>query len=164
MNSVCSITPVRTGITYQLETCNSCLADPDLLKLFQEHYDEFEPSHQGRMELGPDIAGYKAVEAAGKLLILTARNGGKLIGYCVVVVHRHMHYPTLIGIEDAYYVSKSERKGLVGYKLLKKTLVELRARGCKKVFFMTKEFQSVAILLERLGMKKIDSVYTMWLE
>lgn len=114
--------------------------------------------------MGPDVAIYEALEASGCLLTQTVRRDGKLIGYCIVMVRRHIHYPTVCGFEDSYFVSRLERKGLIGYKLFRKTLDALKARGCKRVYFMTKEFNTIAILLERLGMSKIDSVYAMWLE
>lgn len=151
-------------ISYQTESWASYYSDPDLLALWQEHYDELEPAHRGLMPMGPDVAGYEALESVGCLLVQTVRRDGRLIGYCTVVVRRHIHYPTVCGFEDSYFVSRLERKGLIGYKLLRKTLDELKRLGCKRVYFMTKEFNTIAILLERLGMAKIDSVYAMWLE
>lgn len=151
-------------ITYQLESWDSYYSDPERERLWVEHYSEFSPAHESRMEMGPDVNTYSALDRAGSLMVMTARRAGKLVGYCLVVVRRHIHYSALCGFEDSYFLTKSERNGLAGYKLIAKTLHALKKRGCARAYFMTKEFLNVALLFERLGMSKIDTVYAIWLE
>jgi len=113
--------------------------------------------------MGPDEKTYKALSDAGALEVITARKTGKLIGYCLIVVKRHIHYDALCAFEDSYFVTKPERLGSVGTRLIKRALEVCGERGCVRGYFMTKEFNSIGKLFERLGMQKIDSVYAIWL-
>lgn len=150
--------------TYQLESWPQYYNDPQRALLWAEHYAEFLPAHEARMPMGPDLTVYEALASSGALLVMTARQAGLLVGYCIVMCRRHIHYSALCGFEDSYFVTKESRKGMVGYKLFKATLAALKRRGVVRAYFMTKEFNSVASLFERLGMSKIDSVYAIWLE
>ncbi len=151
-------------ITFHCETWDAYYNDPDRQYLWEEHYSEFEPAHEGKMPMGPDVATYKALEGAGALSIVVARKSGRMIGYCLVVVRRHIHYSSLCAFEDSYFVTKDERRGSVGTRLIKRALDICRARGCVRAYWMTKEFNSIEVLFKRLGMEKIDSVFAIWLE
>ena len=138
---------------------------PQCVPLWREHYEEFWQSHQGKMAMAPNIEAYDALNKHNELQIMGAFDGDKLIGYCLIVIRPHMHYcGTLVGMEDAYYLSKSYRKGLTGVRLLSKSIQPLKSKGVKKVFFFTKDFISIARILEYLGMERTDTVYSMWLE
>ncbi len=151
-------------ITFHRETWDDYFNDPDRESLWEEHYSEFEPAHEGKMPMGPDVGVYSALDKAGALEIITARKAGKLIGYCLVVCKRHIHYRALCAFEDSYFVTKPERLGSVGTRLIKKALDVCKARGCVRAYWMTKEFNSIEVLFKRLGMEKIDSVFAIWLE
>ncbi len=151
-------------ITFHSETWDQYFNDPDRLSLWQEHYAEFEPAHEGKMPMGPDHKAYKALSNAGALEIIVARKSGQMIGYCLVVIRRHIHYAALCAFEDSYFVTKAERLGSVGTRLIKRALEVCKARGCVRAYWMTKEFNSIEILFKRLGMEKIDSVFAIWLE
>ena len=149
-------------ITYQLESWAQYYNDPSREALWWEHYNEFSPAHETRMPMAPDLDVYSALDKAGSLMVMTARSQGRLVGYCIVVARRHMHYGALCGFEDAYYLSKEFRQGLAGYKLIKHMLKALERRGVERSYWMTKEFLSIAKLFERLGMVKVDTVYAIW--
>jgi len=152
-------------ITYQVESWDHYYRDPAREGLWLEHYAEFAPAHEGKMEMAPDLQVFRAMQTSGALQVMVARRAGKMIGYCLVVVRPHIHYcRTLCAFEDSYFVTKSERKGFTGIRLIANSIRALRARGVRRVYFMTKEFNSIALVLERMGMTKIDSVYAMWLE
>jgi hypothetical protein len=154
-------------ITYLLEDWHQYYSDPDREALWREHYEVLREAHLGRMEMGPDIGMYEGFERAGQLQILVARKAGKMIGYCLVVIRPHIHYcRTLCAFEDSYFVTEAERSGLsrVGYELIRRSLIELRRRGVKRAFYMTKEFASIARLLTHFGGEKLDEVYAFWLD
>jgi GNAT superfamily N-acetyltransferase len=151
-------------ITFHSESWDQYYNDPDREALWIEHYSEFVPAHEGKMAMGPDVAAYSALAASGALEIVVARKAGRMIGYCLVVVRRHIHYSSLCAFEDSYFVTKPERLGSVGTRLIKRALEVCKARGCVRAYWMTKEFNSIAKLFERLGMEKIDSVFAIWLE
>ena len=151
-------------ITFHSERWSAYYNDPDRETLWKEHYAEFTPAHEGKMPMGPDVKAYKALDDAGALEIITARRSGQMIGYCLVCVRRHIHYSSLCAFEDSYFVTKPERLGSVGTRLIKRSLEVCKARGCVRAYFMTKEFNSIEVLFKRLGMEKIDSVFAIWLE
>lgn len=152
-------------ITIQIESWQQYYSDPDREALWKEHYDVLELAHEGRMEMGPDVESYAALDRAGFLMVLVAREAGKMIGYCLVVLRRHLHYKAFCAFEDSYFVSRKARQGLsrVGYDLIKTTLLACHRRGAVRGYFMTKEFASIARMLEHFGMERSDSVYTIWL-
>lgn len=146
-------------ITFQLEPWSVYYSDPARPGLWLEHYQALTPAHDGQMAMDPDVAVYEALDRAGMLVILTARDGGTLVGYCLVVCKRHLHYSAVCGFEDSYYLTPSARRGTAGIRLISEMLKQLKARGVRRSYWMTKEFASIAALFERLGMKKMDSVY-----
>jgi L-amino acid N-acyltransferase YncA len=151
-------------VTYQVEPWQQYYSDPSRESLWREHYAEFEPVHRNKLPFAPDEASYCALDRAGMLSVIVARRSGKMIGYCLVVIRRHLHYASLCAFEDSYYLTAGERHGWTGYKLLAAAVSECKRRGAVKAYFMTKEFVSMAELLSRLGMAREDSVFTCWLE
>lgn len=151
-------------ITFLAEGWDSYAADPALRDLWTEHYNEFSPVHLGKLPMGPDEQSYKAMSDAGMLEVVVARKEGKMIGYCLILIKRHLHYDALTAFEDSYFITKSERRGGTGTALIQKAREVARARGCRLGYWMTKEFNSVALLFERLGMERVDSVFIDWLE
>lgn len=149
-------------LTYQLEPWAQYYAD--VQELWAVHYAEFEPFHQGRMPMAPDVDLYAALERAGQLMVLVVRNAGVVVGYSLMVVKPHPHYRyTLCGFEDSYYLHPDFRKGFAGIRLVRETLKHVRARGAKMVYIYTKDFASKAKLLKFCGMTKCDEVYCLWM-
>ena len=146
-------------ITYQVEPWERYYRDPDRERLWKAHYEEFKPFHHSLMPFGPDIESYEAYERLGVLQTLVARDDGRMVGYCLVVVKRHMHYNCRCGFEDSYYVHPDWRKGLAGVKLIRRSIEALRARGVLVSFWMTKEFNTIELILARLGMRKCDTLW-----
>lgn len=136
---------------------------PECLPLWREHYAEFEPFHRGRLPFGPDVAMYEEADRLGRLQILVARSAGVMIGYCLCMVRRHPHYAVICAFEDSYYLAPAWRRGMAGVRLIRRSKEALRARGVSgPIYFMTKEFNSVARLFAWLGLERCDSVWVWW--
>jgi L-amino acid N-acyltransferase YncA len=150
-------------ITYHLESWSSYYHDPALQTLWREHYNELREAHQERMEMGPDLATYEALDRQGSLVVLTARSAGALVGYCLAVVKRHPHYPTVCGFEDSYYLTPSARRGMAGVRLITRMNKELARRGCKRAYWMSKKFMALERLFLWLKMSEMDTVFCLWL-
>ncbi len=150
-------------ITYQLESWASYFSDPELPALWQGHYAELGQAHEGKMPMGPDTATYSALDAQGALVVLTARSAGRLVGYCLAVVKRHPHYPTLCGFEDSYYLTPSFRRGIAGVRLITRMNAELRRRGCRRAYWMSKKFMALEKIFLWLKMVEMDTVFCLWL-
>src|ERR1043166_6320102 len=80
---------IRAKIVYQRETFASIL--PDLGPLWRRHDRELWPDRAWG-KLAPNVVQYLHLESQGILHIVTARTGGKLIGYCFELVLFDMHY------------------------------------------------------------------------
>jgi N-acetylglutamate synthase-like GNAT family acetyltransferase len=151
------------SVVFSVESWEQYYNDPARAGLWAEHYAELESAHEGKLVMAPDTLMYEALDKIGILQIVVARRAGKMIGYCLAVIKRHIHYAETCAFEDSYFITKLERRGLVGLELFKFVLADMTRRGAVRAYFMTKEFASVAKLFERLGMTRIDSVYAIWL-
>lgn len=136
----------------------------DATALWAAHYQEFAPFHHYRLKFGPHEARYEQLDAEGKLQIIVARCGGAMVGYALVVIQRHPHYDTICGFEDSYWIAPAFRRGWNGVRLIRRSREELAKRGVTVSYWYTKEFLSVATILERLGARKCDSLYVFGLE
>lgn len=150
-------------ILYSLEPWSAFIADPQVEGLMAEHYEWARPAHQGRLEAGIDAEVYKALDAIGALKLIIARREGLMIGYCAIVIRRHLHYKALAAFEDVYFVTSSERGNGVGRGLLQTAKAVAANAGAIVSYWMTKEFEPQAKLLKSLGGEKFDSVYAIWL-
>lgn len=127
-------------------------------RLWAEHYEEIAVDKG--MVMKPDEPAYEALERAGQLHVLVGREHGRMVGYVTSVVRPHLHYAdTLVGFEDAYFLTKEARRGFAGVTMIREWLAAMRARGCYKAFIMTKPFLDMGPLFERLGAVKSDTVY-----
>ena len=112
-------------------------------------------------KLDPDWDFYYRVEAQDKLWVLTARSGGCLIGYTVMMLSSDPHYRKLMrATEDIHFLLPEYRKGLTGYRMLAKTKRAMKEKGAHTVTFRTKANANHGLLFERLGGVLHDLVYT----
>jgi hypothetical protein len=148
-------------ISFQEETLSAVRADLDaLFPILQRHYQEIAQFKEVQ-QLDPDWEAYEKADRAGKLWIMTARDHGRLVGYIVMLLAHDMHYRTLRrATEDIHFILPEYRRGLLGYRMLRWTLDEMRAKSIQMVKFRTKANHSHAALFERLGGELEDLVYT----
>lgn len=153
-------------ITYALESWSDYYRDCQ--DLWREHYEEIaQLKHLKAMS--PDVSLFQFLDAQGALQILTARQAGRMVGYCLVLVRRHTHYATLCGFEDSYFISAAARRdgkglgGSPGLRLILLSLQHLRKRGVQEVFFMTKTHKDLGSLFRKLGFTHSDEVYSKWI-
>ena len=136
----------------------------DALYLLDLHYNEIA-LNQNKIKLNPDWDVYKELEQEGKLKIFTARDNGTLVGYFVVVVGVNMHYKDhTFACNDVIYLHKDYRKGFAGIKLIKFAKKCLTEDGVSVLTINTKVHQPFDRVLERLGFKLIERVYSSYLQ
>lgn len=137
----------------------------DAEHLFQAHYEELSLD-KDRVQYSLHCQRYLDMEAAGMLHIITIRlDGGKIAGYYIAMVLPHMHYKDagLMAYTDMYFIAPEYRVGGVGAKLLVFVEETLRQRGVLKAYITTKLKQDHTELLEALGWKATDKVFTKFL-
>lgn len=148
-------------ITYTLEPWATYYRDCQ--ELWPEHYDEIAVQ-KDRMPMRPDVAAYEAMDRAGMLQIVVARDDGRMVGYVVSIIRPHLHYADVLsGYEDAYFLTKSHRKGMIGIKLIREAIRHMQARGVRKCWFSTKLAHDMGRIFERLGFSRTDVTYSMWI-
>jgi GNAT superfamily N-acetyltransferase len=132
--------------------------------LWIEHYKEVAV-HQDTIPLAVDYDQYEAQDQAGALLVIVARNEGKIVGYWLGFLRPHFHYKTsFTAYTDIYYLDPSLRYGGIGARMMQFVEAELKRRGVQKVFTATKVHLDHSPLFEALGYTRTEYVYTKLLE
>lgn len=147
-------------VKIQKETLKDCLEEIKLLAPL--HYEEVS-AFKDYMECEPDYRVYQALEDAGALHIVTARDSnGLLVGYIVDTINPSLHYSRdRFAVNDVVFVIKQLRNTSVGYKLIAKARDLLKADGVSVHLLHMKadpelEFSRLA---EGLGYELLDLVY-----
>lgn len=134
---------------------------PELKAIYPEHWAEIALD-KAAIPLDPDYDAYERMAFAGILHLVTARKGGELVGYHLSMIHGHMHYRTSrTCFTDIFYLKPAYRTGMVGYKLLRFFRDSVQGMGVQKIYMGTKLAHDIGPLLERLGFKPIERIYTM---
>lgn len=134
----------------------------EIMPLWIEHHREI--ARDGDVvRLAPDLARYESLDRIGKLLIVTARKDGKLVGYTFCVIDTHLHYcTTLMGFYDIYWL-RPELRGTMagtGIKLFRETERIGNSRGVRKWFIGSKLWQDHSRIFERLGWTETERMFT----
>jgi hypothetical protein len=122
----------------------------EIKPLLKRHYEEIAIHKQ--FPLRPDWERYETVARLGKLVIVTAREGKKLVGYAVFLVSRHLHYTTQrLAANDVIFIDKPYRLGSAGIRLIAESERILAAAGVDKLMWHVKPSHNWAPILERRG-------------
>ena len=102
-------------IAYQEETFDQVIEE--IKPLLEDHWQEIA-LHKDSIKLNPDYARYEQMFKNGNMRIVTARNDGKLVGYCIMMLYNHIHYKDqFMAMDDIFFIDKDYRNGLTGVKL-----------------------------------------------
>lgn len=143
-------------IVYSTEKIDQCLTA--ILPLLSDHAAEVDLSHK----TDPDVDLYRMMEKYGVLQIVTAREDGELLGYCIVMVARAPQRKNVIEAQgDMYYIAPHARKGWVGVRLLRHSIELLQAKGVKTFRFFTSNEFDTGPILRYLGFEQTGAIYTM---
>lgn len=135
----------------------------DIKPLLEQHWEEIA-LNKDKIKLNPCWGTYGELERSGSLKIFTARDNGKLVGYFVVVVSKHMHYKDhLFANNDIVFVAKEYRKGFVGVNLIKFAEKCLKEDGVSVMTINTKVHQPFDKLLDFLKFTKIERIYSKYI-
>lgn len=144
-------------ITFQKESYFHCMAE--LRPLLVKHAEELSP-HKGKYPLFPKVEILSLLQDIGRLHIMTARDDGKIIGYCSFLEGESLHYEGVNNFEvDAFYLLKEYRKGLTGYKLLKEAHEMCKREGATHIIQKCKVSADLSKLFERMGFTKIEYTF-----
>lgn len=112
---------------------------PESVEL-REHNFEDNPLPIKDLKLDLDITRYKILAQQGVLVIVTARDEGKLIGYYSSIVQPHIHFATIpFGMADAYVVHRAYRGKGIGARMFAHVEKLWRDKGAKVGLVGTRE-------------------------
>lgn len=146
------------GVTIAFEPVSQWIREAR--PLFEAHWHEIGLDRH-RVPLHIDYARYALMERDGGLAAWTARDDdGRLVGYNVFFLHRHLHYAsTLYAQNDVIYLDPDRRMGMAGVRLIKTALDGLKLMGVQKVLFHVKTGHDFGAVLERLGLGAVETIY-----
>jgi len=145
-------------IEYKEETYDQVI--DEIKPLLEDHWEEIA-LHKDTIKLNPDYDRYEKMFKSGQMRIVTARDDGKLVGYCILMLYHHIHYKDqFMAMDDIFFIAKDYRKGLTGVKLFIKTEEIMKQYGVKKLSMNVKVHQDVGPIFERLGYKETERMFT----
>jgi len=145
--------PIISEVVFQEETYQQFV--PDLLKFLVPHWREAGKDHD-RVPMSPDWPLYERMAAQGQLLIIAARDSGRLVGYAIWFIKNHHNYKdTLFAIANIYYL-------LPGYRtrckrdLFQKGEDLARERGVRRIVNRSKTFNHAGDLFKEMGYEMVE--------
>ena len=143
---------------FQQEFFSDCYDEAK--ELLNMHYEEIA-LNKDFIKLNPSIEQYEDAERLGILKIFTARDEGKIVGYFAVLVTKSLHYQDhLYATNDVIFLHPDHRKGFTASKLINFSIECLVQDGVSMLFMNTKIHKPFDLLLQRLGFKHVENVYS----
>ena len=142
-------------ITIQEDT--NYLAITEGLILASQHYYEVE-SKSEYIPFNPNYNSFKSLLDAGMLLLVSAREDGKMVGYFLMIVTEDLTTGSPCAQEMGIFVSKKYRGGTTFVRMEKEMARLLKERGYKEMRIMFKTGHNTDIPI-RLGYEETERVY-----
>lgn len=154
-------------LTAQIETLNEGLEELKAA-LLDAHYNELSEHKNHGYPLNPNYSLYLQMENEGKVLYITLRKEGKLVGYFVGFITNCLHYQISTLSLDIMYVANDERGKRGGLILINAIKKEFRRRNIKlwrmgsKSKFEAATGHQMDRLLNAIGFEEFETVYALW--
>lgn len=143
-------------ITAQIESFEERLSE--LQPLLPLHHEELaiDPLE---VPLDPKWDEYLALERAGRLLFVTVRKNGDLIGYFIGFYVESKHNDLRILAQDIFYIVKPERKGGAGTQLFDLVEAEFKRSGGGRWIVAEKVHLPAGPFFEAHGLRLTERSY-----
>ena len=145
-------------ITYQREKSHDLWEES--MPLFERHWEEIAVFKD--IPLSPSKDAYNTLEDVGMLRCYTARDDGRLIGYAVFVITKHLHYSqNVFAMQDVVFVLPESRMGRTGLKLLDFSEEQLKTDKVTLVqHHMKNAHPALGVLLKHKGYSPSETLWT----
>jgi len=131
----------------------------ELEPLLLDHWAEI--AQYSDIPMNVDWQRYYTMQRQGILQVYTARDEGKLVGYCVYMVVPHLHYSdTLYAIQDVLFLHPDYRGRTAGYRMIKFADKDLEGRGVGVIMQHVKVKHDFGPLLTRMGYEHAENIYS----
>lgn len=145
---------------YQVEDYELC--EPELCAIYPRHYEELTSNPD--IPLRPRYDVYERLAANDMLLLVTVRDGSKMVGYFLGIVAPELHYETCLSCTtDIFFVEEDYRQRpgeWVGVRMFRTAEAALRQRGVMLWRAASKDHRPSTVLLRRMGFKPSDTSYS----
>lgn len=146
------------SLSFQTERFTDVCREAEILT--RAHWEETEAPMYGAREYRLDVEQYEKLDAAGMLHIITARDGGRLVGYASFFATYNMHMGGMLATLDGLFLDKAYR-GPAGMRLLRFAADAVRACGAVAAQFSSPASRDCGALYRRLGAGMTETVYTL---
>ena len=137
----------------------------EIKRLAGQHFEEVDGGVEPRRRFELDEDVMVAMERAGVIKVLVAREEGKIIGYYTWQIAPDVESKgLLIAQQGAFYVEPGNPS--VAHAMFERSVQELRALGVKCIFPHHRtqgRGEHLGRFFERRGAKKIQETYVMWI-
>lgn len=135
----------------------------ELKPLLNDHYEEIA-IYQDKIDLNPNYEMYKALEDLGNLHVLTARDEGRLVGYCVTFIQSHPHYiDHLFAANDILYIMPDYRHTELAPNMLNVLEEIMKEKEVSVMTFHMKTYKPFETLMDFLAFDKTEHLYTKYI-
>jgi GNAT superfamily N-acetyltransferase len=124
--------------------------------LHQAHWNETEAYRHG-LTLNPDYEIFIRYERAGRYVLFTLRNDGRLQGNCALYLDKSTHTQTLIATEDTLYLLPETRKRRAARQFIKYCENALKSLGVKEINVSVKTVNKAGRFFRMLGYRHIEN-------
>ena len=148
-------------ITAQVETWHPFIEE--IQPLLPLHYQELA-LNRDKVPLDPMYELDDAMDVQGKVLVVSLREEGKIVGYFIGFVEPKLHYRTCLALTmDIFWTHPDIRGGLAGVRLFREVEREAKRRGVQTLYYGSKLHKDSGRLFEYLKMKPIETYYSKWI-
>lgn len=157
-----SIPPQACGqVTFAIERMQDIEAE--IRPLHRAHWEETE-KHRHGLELNPDYETFKQYERAGRYVLFTVRQAGRLVGNCAMYLGMSAHTQTLVATEDTLYLLPEARRGTTGRAFIGYVEDGLQRLGVREIDITVKTVNRAERLFRMLGYRHVENGLTKILE
>lgn len=115
-----------------------------------------------RLDLDPNWSLYAQLEQVGGLLVFTARDAGRFVGYLGAITHQHVNARSAcVSTVSTYWVEPGPGRVFRLRGLLRAAVRHLRAGGSSRVTIDTHAGLSAGRLLAAMGFRESKISYTL---
>jgi GNAT superfamily N-acetyltransferase len=124
--------------------------------LHQAHWDETE-THRHGLTLNPDYEIFIRYERAGRYVLFTLRNDGRLQGNCALYLDKSTHTQTLLATEDTLYLLPEARKRRAATRFIEYCENALKSLGVKEINVSVKTVNKAGRFFSMLGYRHVEN-------
>ncbi|SCY25554.1 hypothetical protein SAMN05216420_1049 [Nitrosospira sp. Nl5] len=142
------------GFTFAVEHIGNIIEE--INPLHRAHWDETE-EHRHGLPFNPDYETFVRYERAGRYVLFTLRDEGKLLGNCAMYLDMSAHTQTLIATEDTLYLLPAARRGRVAMLFVAYVEQSLRQIGAKEINITVKTVNKAGRFFRMLGYRHVEN-------